>query len=124
VRAELHPYLTTILRDNNCPPLNVVGPEDHVHLFFGLSRTRSIAEVVEAVKTSSSKWLKSKGPDLAAFRWQGGYGAFSVSESGAQAVVKYIYNRVEHHKKQSFQDEFRLLLERYKVEYDERYVWD
>ncbi len=122
IRAETHPYLTAILRDNECPPLNVGGPEDHVHLLFGLSRTRPVAEVVEAVKSSSSKWLKTKG--LASFRWQSGYGAFSVSQSGAGAVVRYIDGQVEHHKKQPFHDEFRHMLERYQIEYDERYVWD
>jgi putative transposase len=100
------------------------GVEDHVHLLFGLSRTRTIAEVVESIKTSSSKWVKTKNAALAEFHWQSGYGAFSVSQSHAAIVAAYIDNQAEHHQTTTFQDEYRRLLERYQVEYDERYVWD
>ncbi|MBK9137427.1 MAG: IS200/IS605 family transposase [Verrucomicrobia bacterium] len=124
IRAELHPYLSVVLRDNDCPPLKVGGVEDHVHLFFGLSRTLTVAKVVEIVKTSSSKWIKTKGPEFMAFHWQSGYGAFSVSQSDADAVVRYIENQAEHHRRTTFQDEYRKFLERYQVSYDERYVWD
>jgi len=95
-----------------------------VHLLFGLSRTRTVAEVVEKVKTSSSKWLKSKDASLGAFHWQAGYGVFSVSQSDADKVVDYIRNQEAHHRKMTFQDEYRKLLERYHVSFDERYVWD
>ena len=121
---ELHPYLAVVLRDNGCPALQVGGVDDHVHLLFGLSRTLSIGQVVEIVKTSSSKWLKTKGPELAEFHWQGGYGAFSVSQSNADEVVRYIQSQETHHRTQTFQEEFRKFLERYQVAYDERYVWD
>ena len=97
---------------------------DHFHLFFGLSRTRTIADVVETVKTSSSKWIKIKGAEFADFHWQSGYGAFSVSQSDADAVIAYIRNQVQHHQKMTFQDEYRRLLERYQVTFDEKYVWD
>ena len=124
IRAELHPYLAVVLRDDGCPSLQVGGVEDHVHLLFGLSRTRTVAQVVEAVKTSSSKWIKTKGPAFSEFHWQAGYGAFSVSQSHADAAVRYIQNQGKHHKKVTFQEEFRELLRRYQIEYDERYVWD
>jgi REP element-mobilizing transposase RayT len=124
IQAELHPYLAVVLRDNDCPSLKVGGAEDHVHLFFGLSRTLTIANAVEIAKTSSSKWLKTKGAEFAAFHWQGGYGAFSVSQSHADAVVQYIEGQGEHHRKVTFQEEFRTFLARYQVAYDERYVWD
>jgi REP element-mobilizing transposase RayT len=124
IRAELHPYLAVVLRDNDCPSLKVGGVADHVHLFFGLSRTLTVAKVVEIVKTSSSKWIKTKGAELVSFHWQNGYGAFSVSQSDADAVVRYIENQEEHHRKMSFQDEYRRFLERYRLDYDERYVWD
>ena len=94
------------------------------YLLFGLSRTRTIAEVVETVKTSSSKWIKTKDAKLADFHWQSGYGAFSVSQSDADTVVAYIRNQAQHHQKMTFQDEYRRLLERYQVAFDERYVWD
>jgi hypothetical protein len=93
-------------------------------LLFGLSRTRTIAEVVETVKTSSSKWIKTKGSRFAKFHWQSGYGAFSVSQSDADTVVAYIRNQRPHHQKMTFQDEYRRLLQRYQIPFDERYVWD
>ena len=124
IRAEMHPYLAVVLRENDCPSLRVGGVEDHVHLFLGLSRTLTVAKVVETVKTSSSKWIKTKGPEFAPFHWQAGYGAFSVSQSDADAVVRYIESQEEHHRRTTFQDEYRKFLERYQVAYDERYVWD
>lgn len=124
IQSELHPYLAGTLDNIECPSLQVGGIEDHVHLLFGLSRTRTIAEVAEVVKTSSSKWIKSKGPSFGQFHWQSGYGAFSVSQSNASAVVAYIRDQAQHHKKLTFQDEFRRILEKYLVRYDERYVWD
>jgi len=124
IQSELHPYLAGTLDNIDCPSLQVGGVEDHVHLFFGLSRTRTMAEVVETVKTSSSKWIKTKGPEFNGFHWQSGYGVFSVSQSDADTVVAYIINQAQHHRKMTFQDEYRKLLERYKVTYDEKYVWD
>ncbi|HEY5751669.1 MAG TPA: IS200/IS605 family transposase [Chthoniobacterales bacterium] len=124
LQAELHPYLAGTLDNIECPSLQVGGVEDHVHLFFGLSRTRTIADVVETVKTSSSRWIKPKGAAFAAFHWQSGYGAFSVSQLDADAVVVYIRNQAQHHQKVTFQDEYRRLLERYRVAFDEKYVWD
>jgi REP element-mobilizing transposase RayT len=113
-----------VLTNGGCPSLQVGGVEDHVHLLFALSRTLTIAEVVDSVKTSSSKWLKTKSPALAEFHWQNGYGAFSVSRSLADEVIEYIRRQEEHHQSRTFQEEFRRLLERHEIEYDERYVWD
>ncbi len=124
IRAELHPYLACVLKNDGCPSLQVGGVEDHVHLLFALSRTRTISQVVENVKTSSSKWLKTKGSALADFHWQNGYGAFSVSRSQADEVIEYIRRQEEHHKSRTFQDEFLRFLERYEISFDERYVWD
>jgi putative transposase len=124
IQTELHPYLAGVLDNIECPPLRVGGVEDHVHLLFGLSRTRAVADVVEKVKTSSSKWIKSQGAAFASFHWQSGYGAFSVSQSDADAVVAYIRNQAKHHQKMTFQEEYRRLLERYRITFDEKYVWD
>jgi REP element-mobilizing transposase RayT len=124
IQNELYPYLAGTLDIIECPSLQVGGVEDHVHLFFGLSRTRTMADVVETVKTSSSKWIKTKGAEFADFHWQSGYGVFSVSQSDADTVVAYVRNQAQHHKKMTFQDEYRRLLERYRVTFDERYVWD
>jgi REP element-mobilizing transposase RayT len=124
VERDLYSYIGGTLRGLKSPMLAGNGTEDHVHILFSLARTISIADLVEEVKTSSSKWIKEKGPSFSNFHWQGGYGAFSVSESGVQAVKTYIANQKVHHKKRNFQDEFRLFLERYRIPYDERYVWD
>ncbi len=124
VQKELHPYLAGVLDNIECPALRIGGVDDHVHLFFGLSCTMSIAEVVEKVKTSSSKWIKTKGAAFQSFHWQQGYGAFSVSQSDADAVIAYVRDQARHHQKMTFQDEYRKLLEKYRVTYDERYVWD
>jgi len=124
IQSELHPYIAVTLRENGCPSLQIGGIDNHVHLLFGLSRTLSIAQVVEIVKTSSSKWLKGKGTDFADFHWQSGYGAFSISQSNANAVIRYIENQKEHHRKMTFQEEYCHFLKRYMIEYDEKYVWD
>jgi REP element-mobilizing transposase RayT len=122
--SEIHPYLTGVLNNIGCPSLQVGGVADHVHLFFRLGRTKAMAEVVETVKTSSSKWIKTKGAESANFHWQSGYGAFSVSQSDAESVIVYIQNQETHHRKITFQEEYRRFLDRYQVPYDERYVWD
>ncbi len=124
IQDELHAYLVGILNGIDCPSYRVGGAEDHVHLFFALSRTRTIAQVVETLKTSSSKWIKTKGAEFQEFHWQSGYGAFSVSASHADAVVEYIRDQEAHHQKTTFQDEYRKLLEKYDVAFDEKYVWD
>ena len=124
VETELHKYMATVFRGCDSPALLVGGYEDHIHALFSLSRKWAIADVVEEVKTSSSKWIKTKGAEFRQFHWQSGYGAFSVSQSNVEKVKNYIANQKEHHSKQSFQDEFREFLEKHGVEYDERYVWD
>jgi len=124
IETELHKYMSTVFRGCDSPALLVGGYEDHIHALFSLSRKWTIAAVVEEVKTSSSKWIKTKGEEFHQFHWQSGYGAFSVSQSNVGKVKNYIANQKEHHGKQSFQDEFREFLEKHGVEYDERYVWD
>jgi putative transposase len=121
---ETHRYLGGILTNLECQPLIVGGVEDHVHLLFTLSRTNAIADVVKELKRGSSVWLKAKAPELADFAWQGGYGAFSIGQSQVPDVRNYIARQPDHHRKISFQEEFRHLLQRYETEFDERYVWD
>ena len=124
VREELHRYLGGILKELECQPIMVGGVEDHVHLLSALSRTCTPAEMVKELKRGSSLWIKQRDPGLRDFSWQNGYGIFSIGFSQTEAVRAYIANQEEHHRKMTFQDEFRLLLRRYAVEYDERYVWD
>ena len=124
LRAELHAYLGGTCRNLDSPSLIVGGVEDHVHILCRLARTRTVAELLRELKRESSKWLKEKDAGLAEFHWQDGYGAFSISPGHVEILRAYIANQEEHHKKETFQDEFRRLLAKYAVEYDERYVWD
>lgn len=124
VRDALHAYMATVLQNLGCAPVLINSVEDHAHLLFDLSRTVSISQVVEDVKKASSKWIKTQGPEFAGFAWQAGYGAFAVSESSVEAVREYIASQREHHRKKSFQEEFRQFLERHRIAFDERYVWD
>jgi REP element-mobilizing transposase RayT len=124
VRPELHAYLSTVFKNLKCPVLILNSVEDHVHILFSLHRTVALATVVEDAKKSSSKWIKTLSADLLSFAWQGGYGAFSVSESNVATVRQYIARQAEHHKKISFQDELRAFLKKHELEFDERYLWD
>jgi len=120
IRPALRAYIIGILEILCCPSLQTGGTADHTLL--SLARTWTVAGVVEEVKKSSSKWMKQQG--IGSFFWQGGYGAFSIGESQLRALVSYIGEQEEHHRQLSFQEEFRRLLDRYGVVYDERYVWD
>lgn len=124
IREQTHAYIAAILRGHNCPTLLVGGVADHVHSLFALSKNHSIAEIVYEVKRSSSKWIKTRGLEFRQFHWQKGYGSFSVSQSHVEQVRRYIAGQERHHRKVTFQDEFREFLRRYEVEYDERYLWE
>ena len=124
VRPALHAYLATVARNVDCECFRVGGVADHVHLAVRLSRTTTMAQLIEELKTSSSKWLKTQSPALAAFAWQRGYGAFSVGPSDLNTLHHYIDTQEEHHRTRTFQDEYRDFLQKYGIEYDERYVWD
>jgi putative transposase len=124
VRADTHAFLATVLRNHDCSTLVVGGCEDHIHALFTLSRNYSIANIVKEVKRTSSAWIKTLERRYSKFRWQAGYGAFSVSQSHVAQVQRYIENQEEHHRRKTFQDEFRAFLKKYEIEFDERYVWD
>jgi putative transposase len=122
IRPRLHAYLVGSLDNLKSPSIQTGGTSDHVHSLCTLSRTLSLADLVEELKKGSSKWRKAQG--VPTFSWQAGYGAFSIGESQAEALIGYIQNQEEHHRKVSFQEESRKFLERYRVAFDERYVWD
>jgi len=124
VRPDLHAYLATVARNSGCECYRVGGVADHVHLAIRLSRTLSIAQLVETLKTSSSKWLKSQAAQLGSFSWQRGYGCFSVGPTDVEALCRYIDGQEEHHRTRTFQEEFRAFLLKYGVDFDEAYVWD
>ena len=125
IQPELYAYMAKILYDECSSPAKIIGGvEDHAHILLNLSRTCTVAHLVEMVKKRSSKWIKTKGEKYRAFQWQTGYGAFSVSTSAVATVTRYIANQREHHRKSSFKDEFREFLNEHGIEYDEKYVWD
>jgi REP element-mobilizing transposase RayT len=120
----MHAYLSEMFRKQGCETLIVGGVEDHTHSLFALSRTHAIAGVIKEVKRTSSGWIKGASRKLSKFHWQGGYAAFSVSQSNLVNVIRYIENQEEHHKRVTFQDEYRAFLNAYGIEFDERYIWD
>jgi putative transposase len=124
IRDEMHRYLGGVCNRLGCPNLQVGGAADHVHILCKLGRTISVADLVQELKRESSKWVKTKSNALADFHWQNGYGAFSLSPAHVEAVQQYIETQEEHHRTVTFQDEFRKLLAKYHLEWDERYVWD
>lgn len=124
VRPKLHSYLGGILRQWQSPAILMNSVADHIHILFCLYKNHALAKVVEEIKKGSSKWIKTQGGEFQKFAWQAGYGAFSVSQSNVPAVKKYIENQAVHHRRTTFQDEFRAFLRKYEIEYDERYVWD
>ena len=123
-RDELHAYIGGIIENQKGVLLKAGSVADHIHLLVGHPRTCSPSDLIQEVKTSSSKWLKTKTPNLAQFHWQGGYGMFSISPSHRPSVENYIGNQAEHHRTRSFQEEYLRLLDKHKIPYDERYVWD
>ena len=124
VRARLHAYLATVCRDMGAEAYRVGGVADHVHVLATLPRTVTQAEFIERMKKVSSKWIKDQDSGCAGFAWQRGYGAFSVSVSQMEPVIRYIDTQEEHHRHRSFQEEYREFLRRHGVAFDERYVWD
>ena len=124
LRTRVHAYLAGTCNDLSSPATKVGGVEDHVHILCRQSKTLSIATLIKEVKRESSKWIKELDPTLRHFYWQAGYGAFSVSPSHMPALTAYIEQQVEHHRRESFQDEFRRICAKYGVDIDERHVWD
>jgi len=121
---ELHAYIGGVCNELECQVLSVGGFTDHIHILCMLSKKIALVELIKKVKSSSSKWIKTKDASLLNFYWQDGYGAFSVKPSETEVVINYIKNQHAHHSKKTFQEEYRLFLNKYKVAYNEKYVWD
>ncbi len=121
---ELYSYLGGICKNLECYPIKIGGYSNHVHILCMLSKKIALMKLLEELKSHSSKWMKTKDESLKNFYWQDGYGAFSVNPAEVETVAAYIANQHEHHSKKTFQDEYRLFLKKYNVDYDERYVWD
>ena len=124
IQPALFAYLAVVCRDHDCQAHRVGGTADHIHVGTSLARTVSQSDLVEKLKVASSKWMKMQARKYAGFSWQRGYGCFSISPAHLPALVRYIDAQKEHHQKESFQDEFRRLLTKYCVAFDEKYLWD
>ena len=124
IEQELHAYLGQICNNHQCPSILINGVDNHVHILCGLSRTFTIAELVEELKTGTSKWIKRKSPNISRFSWQNGYGVFSVDWRNAEYIKSYIAEQKEHHHKTTFEEEYRKLLRDFEIQFDEKYVWD
>ena len=119
----LYKYITGIVQTNKHKMIIVNGMPDHIHILIGFRTTQSIADLMQDVKAGSSKWINDNKYCKSRFEWQSGYGAFSYSKSQLPAVIKYIENQKEHNKKQTFLEEYKLFLEKFEVEYDDRYIF-
>ncbi|HYC87474.1 MAG TPA: IS200/IS605 family transposase [Chryseosolibacter sp.] len=124
IESDLHSYLAGICKEQECAPVKIGGYTDHIHVLCELSKKTTLATFMRQLKAYSSAWAKTRGEEFSQFRWQDGYGAFSVNPSQLHIVKRYIENQHAHHQEKTFQREYRTILEKYKVPYDERYVWD
>lgn len=121
---RLYAYLGRITRQKDGLLIIAGGISDHVHLLVSMPPTVSISAMVNALKANSSRWIHDEIACMKPFKWQEGYGAFSVSRSSQASVVEYIQNQKEHHRKWKFKDEFVELIRRHEIDYDERYIWN
>ena len=123
LQSRLWPYLGGIARDNRMTALAVGGVEDHAHILLSLPSTMAVAKALQLLKCGSSLWVHQTFPAQTDFGWQEGYGAFSLGISQLEETKRYIESQAEHHRKTTFQDEFRAFLKRHGMDWDERYVW-
>ncbi len=124
IEPELFAYIGATIKRCEGIPFLINGTADHLHILSSLPRMMSLSKYIEEIKRNSSRWIKTKGGKYEKFAWQNGYGAFSVSSSRKDSVVRYIAGQKEHHKRVTFKEEFITFLEKYNNEYDERYLWD
>ncbi|MDR3226724.1 MAG: transposase [Prevotellaceae bacterium] len=122
--SELYSYIGTIIRDNESIPVVVNGVGNHIHILCVMSKNIALSKLVEEIKRKSSRWIKTKGLLYENFAWQGGYAVFSVSSSIHDKTKRYIERQEQHHNKMNFNEEYLLFLKEYKIEYDERYLWN
>lgn len=123
LRDRLWPFLGGIARQNKMKAIEIGGVADHIHLLISLPATMPVSKAMQLIKGGSSKWVHETFPGQRLFAWQVEYGAFSVSVSQLEKIKTYIRRQEEHHQKVTFQEEFRALLDKHRIEYDERYLW-
>ncbi len=124
VEEELYRFINGVCRNLDCSVIKINGVEDHIHILLQLGRTTSTSKLISEVKSSSSRWIKTKGNQYSKFAWQGGYGAFSVSRPTIEGAIKYLSSQKEHHKTVTYKEELLVMLQRAQISYDEKYLWD
>jgi len=124
IEDGLYGYMHGIVENNKSKLILANGTANHVHLLISLGKVVSLSELIGDIKRASSVWVKQKHSKSFNFYWQEGYGAFSIGQTEDEIVMKYIANQKVHHKKKDYKTEFRGFLNKYKIEYDERYIWD
>jgi len=124
IENELYSYIGGICKQLECYPVKIGGYIDHIHILCMLSNKIPLMKLLEEIKAHSSKWIKTKDDTLKKFYWQNVYGAFSVNPYEVDKVIAYIENQKEHHRKKTFQEEYRAFLKKYNIEFDDKYVWD
>ncbi len=122
-KDELYKYITGVIQAHDHKLLAINGMPDHVHVFFGMRPIQSLSDLMQEIKQDSSKWINQKKFTRERFEWQEGFGAFSYSKSQASRVITYVRNQEEHHRKITFLDEYKKFLEKFEVDYDERYIF-
>jgi len=122
-KDELYKYITGIIQNQNHKLIAINGVADHIHILFGMRPVQSLSDLMQDIKSGSSKWINEKKFCNSKFEWQEGYGAFSYSKSQLKQVATYIENQEEHHRKQTFADEYKEFLDKFEVDYDERFLF-
>lgn len=122
-KNDLYKYITGIVQHYSHKLLAINGMPDHVHVFFGMRPNQSLSDLMQDIKTGSSKWINDQKFVKGRFEWQQGYGAFSYSKSQASRVIAYIQNQEIHHRKKTFIEEYKEYLKKFEVDYDERYIF-
>lgn len=120
-RSHLFARMGTIINEQGCKTIIINGVEDHVHVFLIITPSTSISKIVQMIKSSSSKWINDNNLTKNRFEWQTGFGAFTYAQSQTERVFKYIENQEEHHKKKRFLEEYKQLMKKFEIEYDEKY---
>ena len=120
---DLYKYITGIVQNNKHKMIAINGMPDHVHMLIGFRATQSMADLMQDVKASSSKWINDSKYCKGRFEWQSGYGAFSYAKSQLADIIRYIENQKQHHEKKTFLEEYKMFLEKFEVEYDEQYIF-
>lgn len=122
-KDRLYAYMTGIIQNNGHKLLIINGMPDHVHILIGFRTTQALSELVQVVKRDSSKWINENKLVRGKFSWQEGFAAFSYSHSHLQNVIEYIKNQEEHHRKLTFLEEYKAFLEKFEIEFDEKYIF-